>query len=236
MDVLQAWRMINDSTDRLSSITRDVADVHQHAATFINLMNDKLPGENIYLSPNLPEIRLNRQSKSPTAVESSTRRFEISCHNFILDTVIQSIKRRFSDHNDLYEEISLPKLSAIPEVLPEINTLSLREDLVSLPSNYAALKQGLLPQDPDDDSDEAEDENLGGEVNEHPPSKSKELVRKIARQNCGFSQQRTKTCTYTVVYKHLITLSITQCLRETILFKTQNTEDETKILLNAGQS
>ena len=38
--------------------------------------------------------------------------------------------------------------------------------------------------DPDDDSDDAEDENLDGEMNEHPPSKSKELVKKIVCQNC----------------------------------------------------
>ena len=97
--------MENDK--RLSSITGDFADVHQHAATIINEVNDKLTGENIYLSPNLPEIRSNRQSTSPTAVESSTRRFEISGHNVILDTVIQRFNRWFSDHKDLYEEISL---------------------------------------------------------------------------------------------------------------------------------
>ena len=55
----------------------------------------------------------------------------------------------------------------------------LREDLVSFALNYAALKQGLLPLDPDDDSDEAENENLDGEMNEHPPSKSNELVKKV---------------------------------------------------------
>ena len=47
-----------------------------------------------------------------------------------------------------------------------------------LASNYSALKQGLLPQDPDDDLEEAEDKNLNGDVNEHPPSKSNELVKK----------------------------------------------------------
>ena len=51
--------MINDATDGLSAITRDFADVHQHAATFTNEVNDKLAGENIYLSRYLPEIRSN---------------------------------------------------------------------------------------------------------------------------------------------------------------------------------
>ena len=62
--------------------------------------------------------------------------------------------------------------------MPEIDIVLLREDLVSFASNYAALKQGLLPQDPDDNSDEAKDENLDGEENVHPPSKSKELVKR----------------------------------------------------------
>ena len=73
--------------------------------------------------------------------------------------------------------------------MPEIDTASLREDLVSLASDYAALKQGLLPLDPDDDSDEAEDENLDGEVTKHPLSKSNKLVKKVVCRNylsCAF--------------------------------------------------
>ena len=106
----RAWRMIKDSTNRLSAITRHFAGVHQYAATFINEVNDKLAGENIYHSPNLPEILSNRRSTSPSAVES-LRHFKISCHNIILDTVVQSINKQFGDHKDLYEEISSAQLA-----------------------------------------------------------------------------------------------------------------------------
>ena len=45
--------MINDATDRLREITRDFADIYKQAATFINEVNDKLAGENIFLTLNL---------------------------------------------------------------------------------------------------------------------------------------------------------------------------------------
>lgn len=71
--------MINDATDRPSEITRDFADIYQQAATFINEVNDKLAGENVFLTLNLPQIRSNRR---PTGIESETsaKHFEISCH------------------------------------------------------------------------------------------------------------------------------------------------------------
>ena len=83
--------MKNDK--RLNRQTRDFADVHQNAATFINEVKDKLSGENINLSPNLTEICSNRRSKLHTAVERSTTCFDISCHNVIVDTVIQRFNR-----------------------------------------------------------------------------------------------------------------------------------------------
>ena len=69
-------------------------------------------------------------------------------------------------------------------MLPKIDTVSLREHPVFFALDYSTLKQGLLPLDPDDDSEEAEEENLDGKVNEHPPSKSNELAKKVVCQNC----------------------------------------------------
>ena len=40
LDVLQAWRKINEATDKLSKIARDFAAINQHATTFISGVND----------------------------------------------------------------------------------------------------------------------------------------------------------------------------------------------------
>ena len=56
LNVLQAWRMINEATDKLSKIARDFAATYQHATTFINGVNDKLSKEGIRLTTDLPEI------------------------------------------------------------------------------------------------------------------------------------------------------------------------------------
>lgn len=169
--------MINDATDRHSEITRDFADIYQQAATFINEVNDILAGENVFLTLNLPQIRSNRR---PTGIQSETsaKHFEISCHNVILDTVVESINRRFADHKDLYKKIACfdpnrldevkahperIKLTTVPEALPEVGSVSLRKELISSASNCAQLKQGLLPLDADGNSDETDDDNMDGE-------------------------------------------------------------------------
>ena len=50
LDVLQAWRMINEATDKLSKVARDFAAIYQHATTFLNGVNDKLFEEGIHLT------------------------------------------------------------------------------------------------------------------------------------------------------------------------------------------
>ena len=42
LDILQARRMINEATDKLSKIARDFAAIYQHEAMFINGVNAQL--------------------------------------------------------------------------------------------------------------------------------------------------------------------------------------------------
>jgi hypothetical protein len=103
LDVFQAWRMINEATDKLSKIARDFAAIYQHATTFINGVNDKLSEEDIRLTTDLLEIRATRIALE---VQSAEKHFEVNCHNVILDTVVLRISNRFSDNEELYNEIA----------------------------------------------------------------------------------------------------------------------------------
>jgi hypothetical protein len=47
LDVFQAWRMMNEATDKLSKIARDFLTICWHATTFINGVNDKLSEQGI---------------------------------------------------------------------------------------------------------------------------------------------------------------------------------------------
>ena len=78
LDVFQAWRMINEATDKLSKVTRFFAAIYQHATTFLNGVNDKLFEEGIHLITDLPKIRATRRTPN---VQSAEKNFEINCHN-----------------------------------------------------------------------------------------------------------------------------------------------------------
>ena len=60
------------------------------------------------------------------------------------------------------------KLTTVPEALPEVGSVSLREELISSASNCAQLKQGLLPLDADGNSDETDDDMDGEKMIIHP--------------------------------------------------------------------
>ena len=228
LDVLQAWRMINEATDKLSNIARDFAAIYQHATTFINGVNDKLSEEGIRLTTDLPEIRVTRRAPG---VQSAEKNFEINCHNVILDTVVLSISNRFSDHKELYNEIAcfdpnrfkevrthpeMINLTTIAEALPEVDTVSLKEELLSFASNYHQLKQGLLPGNDNDLSDLSD----YGDDDEDGESPSKVMVKEAACKNCFsctfrlLSQYKLCSTAYEnlfLAYKYLVTLSVTQC-------------------------
>ena len=78
LDLLQAWRMINEARDKLSKVARDFAAIYKLSTTFINGVNDKLSEEGIHLTTDLPEIRTTRRAPE---VQTAEKNFEINCHN-----------------------------------------------------------------------------------------------------------------------------------------------------------
>ena len=71
-------------------------------------------------------------------------------------------------------------LTTIAEALPEVDTISLKEELLSFASNYHQLKHGLFPSNDDNLSDlpDYSDEEEDGE------SPSKVMVKEAACKNC----------------------------------------------------
>jgi hypothetical protein len=143
LDVLHAWRMISEATDKLNQIAKDFAAIYQHATTFIDGVNDKLSEEGIRLTTDLPEIRATPRARG---VQSAEKNFEIICHNVILDTVVLSISNRFSDHKKLYNEIVCFDPNRFKEVKihPEMTNLTtIAEALLKL-SRHGLFKRRAL--------------------------------------------------------------------------------------------
>ena len=240
--------MINEATDKLSKIARDFAAIYQHATTFISGVNDRLSEEGIHLTTDLPEICATRRAHE---VQSAEKSFEINCHNVILDTVVLTINNRFSQHKELYKEIACfdPKrfeevktqpeminLTTIAEALPEIDTVSLKAELLSFASNYHQLKQGLFPGNDDNRSDLSDDSDDEEDV-ENP---SKVMVKEAACKNCLSCAFRLlshyKLCStayenLSLAYKYLVTLSVTECSCERSFSKVKLIKTRLRSLL-----
>ena len=92
--------------------------------------------------------------------------------------MVLTICNRFSQHKKLYKEIAcfdpnrfeevktqpgMINLTTIADALPEVDMISLKEELLSFASNYHQVRQGLFPSNDDnlsdlpDYSDEEED-------------------------------------------------------------------------------
>ena len=99
-------------------------------------------------------------------------------------------------------------LTTIAETLPEIDTVSLKAQLLSFALNYHQLRQGLFPGNDDSLSDLSDD------------SDDEEDVENAACKNCLscafclLSQYKLCSTAYEnlfLAYKYLVTLSVTKC-------------------------
>ena len=181
------WRIVNGAIMKIQSFSREFGSIYKASVKFVGHVNEKLAEENIgfSISITLPETR---SAKAPIeGISDSVKRFEISCHNVILDAALESMKRRYNTHGDLYKQISCfdPNrfqevktasgkidLSKIEEAIPGIDSMELQEELVSFASNYMDLKKGLLDKEIDNDTDdeieaeiESDEENDNKEEN-----------------------------------------------------------------------
>ncbi|CAH2319437.1 zinc finger MYM-type 1-like [Pelobates cultripes] len=228
LDIMQAWRMVEDATNRLSKISRDFSGVCGSATTFIDHLNEKLAAEDIAISKSFTEHRSTR-CVVPANQQHS---FEVSCYNVICDKVLESMRTRFATHGKLYMQISCfdpnrfeeilaspekIKFDAISTAVPEIDGPVLREELISFASSYRNLSRGLFDSDDETLSSAGEEEP---DFSDSEPSACKPSMKKLCCQkctSCAFKllfQYRLCSSAYEnlyMAYKYLITLSTTQC-------------------------
>lgn len=107
-------------------------------------------------------------------------------------------------------------LTTIGEALPEVDKVSLKEELLSFALNYHKLKQGLLPGNHEDLSEQSD----YSEEDEDGDNPSKVMVKVAACKNCLsfafrlLSQYKLCSTAYEnlfLAYKYLVTLSVTPC-------------------------
>ena len=154
--------MIDNIITQIRQISCDFTSIQKAATKFIDCVNEKLASENekeisasvlFCISTTLPKKRSTRCPLE--GISDPLKFFEVSCHNIILDKVIESFEKIYASHVDLYKQIACfdssrfnevkanPEkldLRLISEAIPNIDTVALREELVSFASSYKNLQ------------------------------------------------------------------------------------------------
>ena len=173
LDVLQAWRMINDAIKKIKEISRDFKSIYLAATAFIGSLNKKLAAEDIQISTTFTEIRSTRAPLD--GISDPLKTYEITCHNINLDAALESMKTRYQSHGELYKQISCfdPKrfqevlktperldVSKIVEAIPNIQPDKVIPELKAFASTYKRLQKGLFEPESDYETDSETDSDV----------------------------------------------------------------------------
>lgn len=174
LDILSAHRMVLTTEASLKNMARDFESVKQAADGFVQFANVKLTEEecDLEVEEMLPEKRTRKKKMmagemaSDEVFSNASIAYEANVHNQIMDTVTESIHRRFLSHGALYADLALLDPRNFPEVslsgLPDAalmelskcllkfdnraTTANLQSELKSLAAQWPRLKQSVLEE------------------------------------------------------------------------------------------
>lgn len=242
MDILTVQRLVVGTQESLKKCARDFRGVQRAADQFVVWANEKLQDHadcEVEVQAGLPEKRVKKKKAmaGELAVDETpsdpASEYEIKVHNVILDTVAESIKRRFQANGavcsdfaymdprnfaDIREKgIQTTALESLSKYLIKFDDRAtvetLQAELRSLAEQWETLKMPPLQgyhfrgEEPDDDGE-------GEPYDEQPVIKTCTSCKNCAI--CCFrilNRYNLLTDAYSVLglaYKFLLTLSVTQ--------------------------
>jgi hypothetical protein len=231
MDYAQAWRQVSTVKEQVHAISRDFVAVEERANKFIFQMNKNLEELNseIMVSNTFVQQRCRKKNKMPgdlasdETIQDPRQQFEVQVYNVVLDSIINQIDNRFSEHGKLYQSLELldPKnflristdeellkielFDGFRSILPDLDLERFRSELAQFSSEWALLRQPTIPTKPNTDAESNEDVCL-----EHSGQcQGYCLINclKVLVDYNFFSSAYETLCT---VYKTVLTLPMTQ--------------------------
>lgn len=238
LDILSAHRMVLATEQSLRNMARDFESVKQAADYFVQFANAKLSDEecDLEVEAMLPEKRAKKKKKMPgemaddATFTSASSAYEANVHNAIMDTVTETLHRRFLSHGALYADLALldPRnfsevsSSGLPDTaLTELSkcllkfdnratTAALQSELKNLAAQWPRLKQSVLEEytvrRAEDDPDEVEEVEIVKSICKSCKDCPKCCYQILSRYNL-------LTDAYHLLglgYKFLLTLPVTQ--------------------------
>ena len=96
--MLQALRMVESVESQLQKVSRDFERMHKKATDFCIVLDELLIDIEIEIEKTL---QVKRRIQDPVGY------FRINTYNVIMDNVLVNMKKRFTDHKELYKNFSL---------------------------------------------------------------------------------------------------------------------------------
>ena len=116
LDILTAHKMVMATQDILKNMARDFKAVKQAADTFVQWANAQVMEEKdceLELEAALPQKRKRKRKvmagevASDEGITDANSAYEVEVHNQIIDTITESIHRRFLTHGTLCADLGL---------------------------------------------------------------------------------------------------------------------------------
>lgn len=125
MDLLKSQELVDTALEKLIEIQRDMDGVKLSGDVFVQQINSELNQFNldIVVEEHFPRIRSRKRKILPGEmvedyiINDQLQKFTVDVHNKILDTIVESMRRRFLKHRDLYTDLSC----LLPTNFKEIN-------------------------------------------------------------------------------------------------------------------
>jgi len=110
MDLLKSQELVDTALEKLIEIQRDMDGVKLSGDVFVQQINSELNQFNldIVVEEHFPRIRsrkrkiLSGEMVEDYIINDQLQKFTVDVHNTILDTIVESMRRRFLKHRDLY--------------------------------------------------------------------------------------------------------------------------------------
>lgn len=114
-DLLTAHRFVTSKHDNMKKYARDFKRVKAATDAFVQWANRELNvcETDTEVEHTLPNRRPKKTKRMPgelcddTAISDADSKYEVQVHNVILDSIIESISRRFAKNRELYTDFAL---------------------------------------------------------------------------------------------------------------------------------
>lgn len=174
LDLLKGYQLVSSAYDQLKSIQRGMDAIKAETDSFVKWASNEFEkrGAEVELQLHLPTRRIRHVKKLPgemssdAPIEDADYKFTVEIHNVVLDTVVESIEKRFQKNKELYLDLAflspasfetiktgnIPRESlnflskTVSAFDPDVTRETLKEELIHFANAWEKLKNSIVDE------------------------------------------------------------------------------------------